>query len=138
MDPRIRHLQWLQKSQGVKIYINGKEQKLEIKSNKLTETIKNKAPLLLGSRHDGQHFTNGQLHSFQLFNKTLTTEEIVAISINGRINNLRESSKQDPKLVEQIRSYYFTHIDKATKKLNDKSIALKSEKKRSKNVAPTP
>ena len=47
MDPRIRHLQWLQKSQGVKIYINGKEQKLEIKSNKLTETIKNKAPLLL-------------------------------------------------------------------------------------------
>lgn len=116
------------KARGVKIYINGQEQKLDIKGNKLTETIKSKAPLLLGSRHQGQYFTNGQLHSFQLFNKALTTEEIVAISINGRISNLRKSSKKAPKLVEQIRSYYFTHVDEAAKKLNDKSLALKAEK----------
>ena len=116
------------KAKGVKIYINGQEQKLDINGNKLTETMKSKAPLLLGSRHEGQHFANGQLHSFQLFNKALTTEEIVAISINGRINNLRKSSKQVPKLVEQIRSYYFTHVDKTAKKLNAKSIALKNEK----------
>ncbi|MEO1857251.1 MAG: DUF1553 domain-containing protein [Rubritalea sp.] len=116
------------KAKGVKIYINGKEQKLDINGNKLTETIKSKAPLLLGSRQDGQHFKNGQLHSFQLFNKALTVEEIVAISINGRINNLRRSSKQTPKLVEQIRRYYFTHVDKDAKQLNERSITLKNEK----------
>ena len=116
------------KSRGVKIYINGDEQKLDTSGNKLTKTIKTKAPLLLGSRHDGQYFTNGQLHSFQLFNKVLNKEELVAISINGRINNLRKSAKQSPKLVDQIRNYYFNYEDSAAKALNAKTVVLNNEK----------
>jgi len=116
------------KSFGVKIYINGEKQEITRNSNKLTKTIKTKAPLLLGSRHEGQYFTNGQLHSFQIFDKALTKEEVIAISINGRINNLKKSVKHSPKLVDQSRNYYFTYEDKQAKALNEKIVALKNEK----------
>ncbi|MFC4993892.1 DUF1553 domain-containing protein [Rubritalea tangerina] len=116
------------KAQGVKIYLNGQEQKLDIQGNKLTESMKNKAPLLLGSRHDAQYFTNGQLHSFQIFDKKLSPDEVIAISINGRINQLRKSSKQSPKIVQQIRNYYFTHVDKKSQQLNAALAKLNEEK----------
>ena len=113
---------------GVKIYINGEKQEVTKNSNKLTKTIKTKAPFLLGSRHEGQYFTNGQLHSFQLFNRALTEEEVIATSINGRINKLKKSAKHSPKLVDQARNYYFIYEDKAANDLNDKLVAIKNEK----------
>jgi hypothetical protein len=116
------------KPYGVKIYINGEKQNITRNNYTLTKTIKTKAPFLLGSRHEGQYFTNGQLHSFQLFNKVLTQEEIIGISINGLISNLKKSVKQPPKVVGQVRNYYFTYQDKAAKLLDDKLAALKKEK----------
>jgi hypothetical protein len=113
---------------AVKVYINGERQDLSRNSNTLTETIKTKAPLLLGSRHDGDYFDKGQLHSLQIFNKQLTPEEVIALSINGRINKHKKAAKFPAKLVDQARNYYFNYEDKVAKALHDKLIAVKNEK----------
>ncbi|BDS06221.1 hypothetical protein NT6N_12610 [Oceaniferula spumae] len=116
---------------GVKIYINGEKAAITVNENKLTDSIKNTAPFLLGKRYNTQPYTNGQLQNFQLFNKELSKEEALSLSVDGRINGLRRMAKKSPKQLQQLRDYYFSKVDKSLnaplanlKKLQDEQAAI--------------
>jgi len=101
------------KPEGIKIYVNGKSMPHNTLESKLTETIKTDAPFLLGSRYGNQPFHNGQMQFFQLYNKALTSQEVINISAGRKINELINLAKHNPKQLNQLRDYYFTNVDKA-------------------------
>jgi len=67
------------KPEGLKIFINGKSSELTFEINNLTGTIKTPVPLTIG-RRTGSELFNGQVDDFQLYNKTLSPEEVAWIA----------------------------------------------------------
>ncbi|SHJ19896.1 Planctomycete cytochrome C [Rubritalea squalenifaciens DSM 18772] len=116
------------KADGVKIYVNGTEAKVKVNGNKLTDSIKTSAPLLLGKRYNTQEYQNGQLQNFQLFNKELNHDEALALSLEGRLKALKKNAKDNKKTVDQLREYYFSKADSTAAKLHQEVDKLNAEK----------
>ena len=102
------------KGKGVKIYINEKSQRLTIRKDKLTKTIKTDAPLLLGNRPLNNPFNNGQLQHFQLYKRELNVNEITRIIIEDQVS---KGQLDKNKLIES-RQYYFDNISPETAAIN--------------------
>ena len=61
------------KAKGVKLYANGKLQALQITSDKLTGTIKNKAPVHIGG---GSRSFHGVMDDVRFYNRALSSQEV--------------------------------------------------------------
>ncbi len=118
---------------GIKIYVNGKEETFNVNGNKLNKTIKTTAPLLLGSRHGGNPFKNGLLQHFQLYNRQLAAHEAVRISTEGNINalvkNTKSGAKPDPQQLNKLRDYFFAHKSPESLKIQEKINQINNEKR---------
>lgn len=115
------------KASGLKIYINGVEQELDILISNLTKTIKTDAPLLLGSRHLSGAFNNGQLQHFQLYQRALSKSDVYKLATQGILNQVVNSGNSDPKKLLQAKKHYFTNIAKKTTDMDAKIAKIKNE-----------
>lgn len=116
------------KADGVKIYINGAPAKVNVNENKLTGSIKTSAPLLLGKRYNTQAYQDGQLQNFQMFNKELNAGEALALSLEGRLKALTKNAKGNKEIIDQLREYYFTKVDKNAVAMHQSIAKLNKEK----------
>lgn len=67
------------KAEGLRIYVDGHLQPLEIKRDKLSGTIRNTAPLRIGKRPDAPDF-NGALDDLRLYARCLTEAEAATLA----------------------------------------------------------
>jgi hypothetical protein len=113
------------KAEGLKIYIDGVEDKVKIHHNKLEGSVKNKAIFMIGA-YDNLRF-KGAMRHLQIFNKVLSQEDVLAsskIKTDHFIYNKRHMKNKD--FVAAREKHYFEKIDKVALKL-DKKIAEKKK-----------
>ncbi|MGV3771520.1 MAG: DUF1553 domain-containing protein [Verrucomicrobiales bacterium] len=70
------------KASGVKIYVNGREQPLDITHDKLTDTIVADQPLLIGKRSSSGPY-NGLIDDLRIYNRALTQAEVSDMMLAG-------------------------------------------------------
>ena len=70
------------KPEGVKIYIDGKQEKLNVDTNtlKADATIRAETPLRVGQRSDTQVFDGGAVQDVRVYTRDLSTEEVKALA----------------------------------------------------------
>ena len=75
------------KAAGINIFVNGEKWDWNIEQDGLTETMRTDKTLLIGSRHPASRF-QGEMDEVQIYDRTLTPEEIKQLSSLAPIGDL--------------------------------------------------
>ncbi len=99
---------------GVAVFVDGKRQNVDIKSDQLGKYDFNTSkPLQLGRRDQTQPFLGGSIDDVRFYNRQLSDSEAAQIAITAEIKPLLEidADQRSPEQVEQLLMYYLTQFD---------------------------
>ena len=119
------------KAAGIKIFVDGKSQKLRVEYDALGEnaSIKAKSPLWIGQRSEGQYFEGGAVQDVRLYERQLGDAEIASIAKVVPIQTILATPAED-RTTEQnaaIFEYYLQTQDDQYAKLSQEVTDLESE-----------
>ena len=93
---------------GVKVYVDGAEQKTKVLLDELNQTFQNKEPLRIGTAGGKANRFVGQMEQFRVYGRVLDEAEIailaVPVSLSGILN--RPTDKRTPRERDKLRSYF--------------------------------
>ncbi|MFO0850006.1 MAG: DUF1553 domain-containing protein [Gemmataceae bacterium] len=68
------------KASGVRIYVNGESQPLDVAEDRLTATIRVPVPVKVGQRHHGQKLRQVGVQDLRLYDRALTAQEVQSLA----------------------------------------------------------
>ena len=95
---------------GVKLFIDGQSQQVDIKQDSLTGSVVNDEPLRVGRRKASASFA-GRVDDLRIYDRTLSVAEVLALATSQLIGGVtaRPADKRDPHLAEKLKDHYLTH-----------------------------
>jgi hypothetical protein len=126
------------KASGVKIYINGKRQSLNVEKNSLTKTIKTDVPLNIGRRYTNAPF-KGEIDDVVIFDRLLSAKEVLGLYGKVPVEAiLKKPAKQrNKKQKDELHRFYLSNFSKGYKQHEDKLRSLSNQKKKIEESSPT-
>ncbi|RBP41480.1 cytochrome c [Roseimicrobium gellanilyticum] len=120
------------KANGIKIYIDGVDQKLntENASLKRSSSIRTQTPLRIGQRSDVQTFEGGSVQDARVYARELKPAEVKRISEMGPLRAIlaATSDKRTPQQHNALYDHYLVTRDESYKKLDKAVVDLEKEK----------
>lgn len=100
------------KADGIKIYVDGEKWDWKIEQNGLTDTIKTKKSLLIGSRHSGSRL-KGIVDQVQVYDRNLTAQEVKDLWQTPPIRSLLAIAPDErtKEQIDSLREYYLVSED---------------------------
>ncbi len=119
------------KAEGLKIFINGEEQQVNLDKNNLKNTVRTDAPFTLGKRSGGLHLDKAGIQDLRIFRVELTKQEVNALTKVGRIKWLvkKSSTERTKDETEELFPMWLESLDKSYPGLLETKIKLDSEAK---------
>lgn len=122
------------KASGVRIYLNGKEQKTKIDSDQLKGSIKTKSDLWVGRRHPDQMiFQESAYQDIRIYQRKLNPDEVQRLPYEDLaaeiLKDNKKSGPEDWTIDERsiLTRFAFGNKDKIMKRLVQKSNELQAE-----------
>lgn len=109
------------KAAGLKVFVDGKPQPVDVHTDKLAGTIKTEKPLHLGLRTTTLPF-QGKLDDFQVYRFALSAQDAANLADGRPVTGLAEilkipSEQRTPLQKQQLRQWYLGKVDEAGRKL---------------------
>lgn len=117
------------KAQGVKIFIDGKEQELKYETNGLKGSIKTTTPTRIGQRSHVQVFHDGSVQDVRIYDRMLAPAEVMTLSKVGPLREMLASSKRGPKQKEALFEHYLVTRHAGYQAADGLNTKLETEKK---------
>lgn len=116
-------------AKGVKIYVNGEVQDVEVKNNNLKDTIRTEVPFKLGQRDSGQPAMNTIVQDLRIYGRTLNAEEIVELMRVPRLKWLaaEPAEKRTKEEANELFDDWLAEADPVYKELAKTRDSLKAE-----------
>jgi len=117
------------KASGVKIYVDGQPQELDITTNnKLEGSLKTNKPFHIGLRQSSIPFT-GKIDDVRLFSTVLRPKDAAQLSKGETIQGLKEilvvaPANRSAIQLEQLKSYYLDHVDTQAKQIKAELLEI--------------
>lgn len=101
------------RADGVKIYVDGQPQPLDVRADKLRGSISTSVPLTIGQRHAGSPADGAAIHDLQIYDRPLVEEEVQGIARRQRIAALlaRQADKRTPAETDELFGYWLAAFD---------------------------
>ncbi|MFO0845936.1 MAG: DUF1553 domain-containing protein [Gemmataceae bacterium] len=117
------------KAAGVKVYLNGAEQKnRDVQADTLKSTTRTKVPLKLGTRHTGNRLNGLSLQDVRIYNRALPDSEVMRLGKTARLGQLvAKGKKLSAKEKDELFDWWLSAEDKGYPKLLAAFEALKRE-----------
>jgi hypothetical protein len=120
------------KIEGIKIYVDGKEQPLSTENNtlKADASIRTPTPLRIGQRSDSQVFDNGAVQDVRIYSRLLTPVEVKSLVdvIPLRDALALPADQRKPEQVNSLFEHYLAVRDAAYPALANAVAALEAER----------
>lgn len=113
------------------IYLDGKVVPITYSHRGKVGSLETKVPARLGARHPNTRLKGkAHLHSFQLFKRKLSAEEILQSTSQTNLNSLLAipAAERTKEQNDAIFNYYIDHVDEPVRKLISRKDALVREK----------
>jgi hypothetical protein len=125
-------------AKGVKVYFNGKAQKVKVDKNNLKGSIKSKATLNIGRRYTDSPLI-GEVDDLLLFNRALSASDVASIYGHSPIELIlkEKAAKRNKKQKAILHRHFLDNHSKAYLKTVKESNSLKTQKKKIESSAPT-
>jgi Protein of unknown function (DUF1553)/Protein of unknown function (DUF1549)/Concanavalin A-like lectin/glucanases superfamily/Planctomycete cytochrome C len=104
---------------GISIYVDGKQQPLDIRSDQLgTYDFNTGKPLQLGRRDQVLPFIGGAIDDVRIYDRRLSESEATQIAMTAEIEPLLAIApdKRTPEQSQQLRTFYLTQYDSVFRK----------------------
>ena len=117
------------KAGGVKIYVNGEAQELEVLKDSLTGTIRTSVPFKLGQRDSTSPVTGAGLQDLRIYGRVLAPAEIAELmNVPSLLWFAREPAvRRTPARTEKIYPLWLSETDNTYRELVKTRAALKEE-----------
>ena len=118
------------KPEGMKIYIDGKQEPTITEANNLKNTTKSKTELRLGRRNPGSGLKGGIVDDVRIYGRDLSAAEVSQLSGSDPLGPILaiDAAKRTPAQVETLRTHYFATLDAESAKLRTEIAKLESQK----------
>ncbi len=117
------------KAAGVKLYLNGALQPLDITHDKLSGTIKTKVPFKIGQRHTTERVKDVSLQDIRLYGKTLKGPEVEQLAKSSKAADFlaKPAAKRTPQERAELFDWWLVALDAPYRTLNEKIAAIQQE-----------
>jgi hypothetical protein len=117
------------KASGVKVYIDGQLQPVDVFTDKLKSTIRTKVPLKIGQRHTSERVTAAVLQDVRLYGRALPPPETEQLAKATRVAALlaKDAAKRTPQETDQIYDWWLFAMDQPSQQLQGKLGDLQQE-----------
>lgn len=119
------------KGAGVKVYVDGKEEKLKVEKNDLVSggTIRSQASFVVGQRGDGPGFEGGAVQDVRVYGKVLAAVDVKGLVGLPALKTALAAApeKRTPAQRTALQEHYFNFTDKSHMALNASLIKLTQE-----------
>lgn len=120
------------KGEGVKIYVDGKDEPTKIGPNalKATSSIRTTTPTRIGGRSGNQIFKGGSVQDARVYSRAITPKEISTIANSGPLRTMlaTPAAKRTPKQIDSLYDYYLSGFDTKYQQLNKVVTKLEGER----------
>ena len=116
------------KAEGIKVYVDGQPQEVDIQANGLKNTIKTPKPFFIGARNPDSKM-KGLIDEVRVYARTLSPTEVQALADSDPISPILAIAA-DKRTKEQQRAlsdYYLANVDEAYPKLVKQRDASKTK-----------
>ena len=122
------------KATGLRIYVDGEPQPVDVTADALQDSIKTDQPLRIGQRSTSAAF-QGLIDDVRFFTGTLTAEDVKRLSGGQSLATLAEVfatpiPQRTPQQVEQLRNYYLDVIDAENRRWKTELASLAEREKK--------
>ena len=97
---------------GLKLYINGKPQEVDVNADTLKDSIRTKTPSYLGKRSAGAPF-HGVVDDVRIYDRFLTSTEVADLAGPATLNGVLVTAPElrTDEESKQLREYYLNNVD---------------------------
>jgi heat shock protein HspQ len=125
------------KAEGVKVYVDGKVQKVKFEQNRLKSTIKSTAPLTVGQRKNGNKLDQALVQDLRLYDREVSDAEVRRLAVAPRLAAFIAQPEKDRQKKDRDELFgIFTDGDAQLAAANDSVQKLEAEQKAIKDRAP--
>ena len=117
------------KAEGMKIYLDGIPQSVEVHANCLQGSTRTKVPFKLARRHIGQGINRLGLSDLRLYQRVLSAEEVAQLqgaALTARWKHAPDKQKKDADQ-DKLMAWWLRQFDTPSRDLSAKIIALQNE-----------
>ena len=114
------------KADGMKVYVDGAIQEVEVAANSLTNSIRTTVPLKLAQRSTGSRVDDLSLQDLRLYNRALQPGEIAQLSSATRAAYLvgKPAEGRSPSEVEELYGWWLDAVDSTFQQLTSRKREL--------------
>ncbi|MDX2036209.1 MAG: DUF1549 domain-containing protein [Isosphaeraceae bacterium] len=118
------------KVEGLKVYVNGVLQPVDVQASTLTDTIRTKVPLQVGKRSTGAGLPGLSAQDLRIYDRALADEEIRKLSIDAKAGWLvaKPPAERKAEEVEELFGWWLRSTDSASRDLSAQLAKLETEK----------
>jgi hypothetical protein len=115
---------------GVKIYVDGVDEKLKVNLDDLNQTFESKEPLRIGAGGGAAGHFNGLLHDVRVYNRSLRPEEAAIVAVPEGIEALLALApeRRIPAQAAKLRAYFLEkHAPEPIREAHRRAARLRDE-----------
>ncbi|HEV3024127.1 MAG TPA: DUF1553 domain-containing protein, partial [Pirellulales bacterium] len=117
------------KAAGIRIYLNGAAQEMDVQADKLTETTRTSVPFKIGQRHAGERLPALMLENLRVYARTLTSAETANLARADRLVQLFDKPADQRTDAErgEIFEWWLAMLDPVSQELKTRMAGLEKE-----------
>jgi mono/diheme cytochrome c family protein len=117
------------KAAGVKVYLDGVAQPVDVFTDKLKSTIRTEVPFRVGQRHSAEKLSGVSLQDVRVYGRALSGAEVEQIAKATRAAALlaKEAGKRTPAERDELFDGWLVGMDQPFRELNGKLTTLQQE-----------
>jgi hypothetical protein len=117
------------KAAGVKLFINGALQPVDVFTDKLSGTIRTKVPFKIGQRHQGERVKDVSLQDLRLYSKTLKGPAADQLAKSSKAADFlaKPAEKRTPAERDELFAWWLVALDAPYRTLNEKIASIQQE-----------
>jgi hypothetical protein len=118
------------KAAGLKVYVNGQLQPLNVAADSLTDTIRTQVPLKIGQRHTTSPLSGASIEDVRIYARTLADGETSSLASAALLASVQAAAPEarNPADVDSLFTWWLTNLDETAKDLVTKRDELTRER----------
>ncbi len=117
------------KAAGVRVFINGVQQPVDVEADQLKSTIKTNVPLTIGQRSKSERLQNVVLQDARIYGRALANSEIEQLNRTPQAVELlaKPADKRTPQEVNELFDWWLVTLDAPYRELNSQIATAQQE-----------
>ena len=117
------------KAAGVRVFVNGVQQPVDVEADQLKSTIKTNVPLTIGQRSKGERLQNVVLQDARVYSRALANSEIEQLNRTPQAVELlaKPADKRTPQEVNELFDWWLVTMNKPFQELNGQIATAQQE-----------